>query len=77
MSEAYGVEMFDIPADFITLEAVCVLKCLDADGNSTVVIRQSDGLNNFEAVGMLDIAHRAIAKSLVESFDNEREDEDD
>lgn len=43
----------DIPDDWTPLEAVEVVKCLDAEGNVALVSRATSGVTAWEALGML------------------------
>lgn len=56
------------------LEAVAVFKCLDSDGEPALVVRHSDGVAAWDAIGMLQIAldvNRDRASEMFEGDGNE------
>lgn len=50
--EILGIEMMDLPAGCTAVEAVLLVKVLDADGGVGLVERTSRGLSSWEALGM-------------------------
>ena len=53
MAEVHGIEIDDLPEGFTALEIVYSVKCLDEDGSVSLVNGASDGLNTWEALGMV------------------------
>ena len=54
MAELLGLKLdSDIPDNWTILEVVGVAKCLDEDGGVALVHIASEGLNAWEAAGML------------------------
>ena len=56
MATAYGLDIGDLPDDWTPLELVTVIRCLDQDGNETAAMRTTDGLQDWEIVGLLRTA---------------------
>jgi hypothetical protein len=54
----------DLPDGWIPVDVVSVVKCLDSEGNVQIAMRQSGGLNTWEAIGMLTAACDAARGSL-------------
>jgi hypothetical protein len=52
----YGLDIGPLGDGYIPLEAICIVKALDDDGDPTLVIRHAGNLNNWERVGMLSAA---------------------
>lgn len=44
------------PDSWVAIEQIAVLKCIDDEGEPALVIRSSDGLTTWEALGMLEAA---------------------
>lgn len=55
MASLYNIDIPDLPADHIPLDAIVVVKALDNDGDPCVLIRHTAGINWWERIGMLQI----------------------
>lgn len=80
MSRVYGLEMpgEGLPEGWIPLEAVVVLKCLNDEGRATLYLNRSDGLTDFEQLGMLSAARRTTEDDCNAQWrDRGGEDEDE
>jgi len=58
----------DLPDRFTPVEAVAIIKCLDEDGDPALVLRTTEGLTGWEAVGMLTAALDTQRSDLREDF---------
>ena len=71
MATAYGLDIQDLPDDWTPLELITVIRCLDEQGCERAVMRSTDGLQDWEIVGLLRTAEH-------ETLNGERwEDESD
>jgi len=78
-TDIYGLELGPLGEGYIPLEAICIVKALDADGDMTLVIRHAGAINDWERIGMLTAA-LDIAKDQTKmswSSDDDEEDEAD
>ena len=74
MATAYGLDIQDLPDDWTPLELVAVIRCLDGDGRETAAMRNTDGLQSWEIVGLLHTAeHQTLS---AEQWEDEDEDDD-
>lgn len=73
----YGLEAPPLPDGWTPLEAVTVVKCLDADGSAALVSKVTDGLSMWECVGMLsavlDSQRADIQRCFIDPDDEEDE----
>lgn len=73
----YGLDTGPLPEGEQPLEAIAVVKCLSADGDGPEAVhlstRGSDGLNIWEAIGMLDCARRDLLDQYAASLDDDGE----
>jgi hypothetical protein len=65
MAEAYGIPMPDLPDDFVPLECVCLIKCLNEDGNVEYAETRSVNLSRVEAVGMAITYSDGVRDDLI------------
>jgi hypothetical protein len=49
----FNLEMTPLPRGYTPLECVSIVKCLDREGEPTILIRSTEGIMAWEAVGML------------------------
>ena len=52
----YGLHADPMPAGYVPLEAITVLKCLDDEGDVVIVSRATSGLKVWDHVGLLTVA---------------------
>lgn len=52
-----NVQAGTVPKGAIVIEALAIIKCLDEDGDSMWLIRQTPDLAVIEGLGMADILH--------------------
>lgn len=73
----FGLETtHKLPENWTPLEAVAVIKCLDEDGSLGFVIRSTETLSNWECYGLLDLAAKSQANTVLDNIqDDEEEDE--
>lgn len=76
----FGLDLPPLEPEHIPLEAVVLIKCLDEDGEPTIEIRSTDGLNSWDRIGMLTVAldvTREQAASCWRPTDDDDDDDDD
>lgn len=64
----YNLDLESLPENTTPLEAVVVIKTLDEEGEVSLWIRSSAGLNAWEQLGMLEIAAYSTKRSLQGTF---------
>lgn len=67
-SEIVGLSVAPTPRSWTPLEAVAVIKCLDASGKVALVLRATPALSTWEGVGMLTATLDAWRDRLDENF---------
>lgn len=76
----FGLHTQEMPQSWTPLDAVVVVRCLDEDGETALLLRTTDGLRCWDAVGMLtaglDQQRRQVAL-MFEDEDDEDEDGDE
>lgn len=79
MATAFDIEVPDIPANWVALDTVVLLKVLTDEGKVTLCIRASDGIWEIEAVGMLNVALKSYVDDIEFTTPEQdaEEDEDD
>jgi hypothetical protein len=81
MADMLNMEVPDLPAGYVPLEVVSVIKCLDEAGNPTIVVRTSDGVMAWEVIGMLtaanDMARADLVSDMTTSWDNADDEDND
>lgn len=76
--ELAGLNTEPLPDNWTPLDAIAVIKCLDEEGETALVLRTSDGLRVWDSVGLLTVAldtQRQTAQDMFESEDDEDQDE--
>jgi hypothetical protein len=68
-----GLHIHPLPAGWTALEGIVLLKCLDADGNSSWAFRTTDGLNDEELLGALTVRIDLLRRELLESYSSDDE----
>jgi len=80
-----GVEVPELPAGYVPLEIVVLVRALNEEGRPALAVRYSEGITSWEAVGMLRAAARLLLhrtagygaaeatelRSLVDGFEEE------
>jgi hypothetical protein len=56
MTLVFGVEIADMPENYIATEAVVILKCMDDAGEVFLLLRNSDTLRSWDRIGLLTCA---------------------
>lgn len=75
MAHSVKIEVSEpLPKDQLVSESVIVLKCVDAEGISTLAIRTSDGLAVWDAVGMLQVGADAARRDAQDQLSPFHED---
>lgn len=73
----YGLKTTELQEGYVPLEAVAIIKCLDQNGQPTLVMETTDSLSSWEALGMLTAAARTMSDHLQDGFiEDFNEDED-
>lgn len=72
---AFNIKVPDLPDGYTPLEVVAIVKSLDEEGDPVITIRTSDGIMEWEAVGMLIAAGDMARADLRESFQAMEDDE--
>ena len=65
-----GLEVESLPENWTPLEAVAVVKALDADGVLRLLVRPTRGVTAWEAVGMLTVAVDGQRADIIESLED-------
>lgn len=65
----YNLDIEPLPEATTPLEAVVVIKVLDADGEVSLWVRTTAGLNGWERLGMLEIAAHSAKCALQGGFE--------
>lgn len=73
MAELYGLHLPDLPDGVIVTDAVVILKLFDST-NSHLSIVTTEGINEFEQIGLLNVALLLVENGLVENFEENGED---
>jgi hypothetical protein len=63
-----------LPSGWIPMEVVCLLSCLNADGNGEWTVRHSPGLSSMELLGGLTIQLELLKHDVVASWIEEDDD---
>ena len=66
-----GVEVPELPAGYVPLEVVVLVRALNEEGRPALAVRYSEGITSWEAVGMLRAAEATELRSLVDGFEEE------
>lgn len=66
-----GVEVPELPAGYVPLEIVVLVRALNEEGRPALAVRYSEGITSWEAVGMLRAAEATELRSLVDGFEEE------
>lgn len=56
MATVLGLQVADLPDGWTPLEAVTVVTCLNDEGQTSALLRITDGLMSWECVGLLEVA---------------------
>lgn len=72
----FGLASDAMPEGWVPLEAVCVVKCLDEDGETALLVRTTEGLRVWDATGMLVLGLDVQRDRGREMFVSESDDED-
>jgi len=59
-----------LPEGWLPLEAVVLVKCIDADGDSCWINRKTENLNSMEQLGMLNAALLMAQQDIVGRTEN-------
>ena len=60
-----------LPDNWTPLEAVAVVKCLDENGDLSFAIRSTSTLSDWECFGLLELAAKSQAKSILDNIEND------
>lgn len=71
-----GLDAQDLPEHWTPLDAIAVIKCLDEDGETALVVRTSDGLRVWDSVGLLTVALDTERERAQDMFVSEDEDDE-
>lgn len=71
INDLFGMEIPELPNGVTALECVMSIKVLDEDGNMRLYERTSQGLNAWEALGMINTLADSLRRRLMESEDDE------
>ena len=66
-----GLEVHPLPEGWTPLEALALVKCLDAEGESTWAFRTTPGLNKEELLGSLVVHSDLLRRSLIKEWDDD------
>lgn len=69
----YGLETRPLPEGYIPLEAVAVIKCLDAEGEPVLLTRSTD-MRIWDSVGMLTVALDQDRQSAIRAYEKDDDD---
>jgi hypothetical protein len=75
-----GLHVEPLDENCIPLEAVVLIKCLGEDGEPTIDVRSTDGLQPWDRIGMLtvalDVTREDASRCWRPADDDEDEDDD-
>ena len=69
----FGLETSEptLPDNWTPLDAVAVIKCLDEKSELAFVIRSTETLSDWECFGLLELAAKTQAQSILEGFEDD------
>lgn len=74
---AFGIELPPLTEKEVPLEAIVLLKVLDGEGETGIVIRCTDGFSIWERVGALMLALDRTREAAQDGWTEEGEDEEE
>jgi hypothetical protein len=79
VADLYGITFAEPPDEWTALEGLAVIKALNEEGELSMFVRLSQGLWDFEALGMLTAVCDDLRRYLVKDIepDDAPPDEDD
>lgn len=75
-TRVFGCELEPLPANYVALGVVVMVKCLDDDGDLTLIQRVSTDLSAWEAVGMAVSSADLLRQGLSAAFEPSDEGDD-
>lgn len=75
--ELFGIEVDDLETNAMPVDVIVFVKALDGNGDPTLYRRQSDGLGDFELLGILMVEVERLRDYIAGCFVDEDEPEDD
>ncbi|RJQ67610.1 hypothetical protein D5S17_33510 [Pseudonocardiaceae bacterium YIM PH 21723] len=72
-----GLELQPLPEGWTPLEALTVIKCLDAEGEARWCTRWTTGINSEELLGVMVFQTELLKHDMLADWDEEDDDEDD
>jgi hypothetical protein len=75
----FGLDMEGLPEGCVAVDAIIVLKTINADGGGSLFVRQTPNLQPWDAVGMIDAVRDIKKASVFEGWGttSEKEEEGD
>lgn len=64
MASAFNVPVEDLPSDYEAVEVFCMVRCIQADGEPTLIMRASGGVTPWEAIGMIIAAEDSVRSDM-------------
>lgn len=52
----FGLEIAELPQGWTPLEAIVIVTCLNEEGETTAVIRSTEGMMPWEMLGLVEVA---------------------
>lgn len=69
MATVHGLQIPDLVGDLIPVDAVVILKALDADGDMTVTLQTTEGLLLWDIAGMLAFMSEDVRQQMARMLD--------
>lgn len=66
-----GFDIYTLPAGWMPLEGVVLVKCLDEDGQSSWAFRSTAGLNDEELLGALIVRTELCRRETLDTYVDE------
>jgi hypothetical protein len=70
-----GIELYPLPEGWTPMEALTVIKCLDADGNPTWCTRRTAGINDEELLGAMTLQVALLKRDILADWEDDPDDE--
>lgn len=74
--EVFGATIEDLPKKWQGLDVIVIAKALNEEGKVSFVIRYSEGLTTWEAIGLLRVSESVALRDVLDDLDDEEDDDD-
>ncbi|MCO1580893.1 MULTISPECIES: hypothetical protein [unclassified Crossiella] len=70
-----GLELFPLPDGWTPIEALAVVKCLDASGTPTWCTRRTAGINDEELLGTMVLQSELLKRDILSDWEDDGDDD--